>query len=62
MGSRMTSEASMPECSKPVLGCVMSLVPPARAKYSPHESVVGMQISGMLGWVMVDGGLGAPRA
>lgn len=58
----MTSEAPMRECRKAVFWRVVSLVPPARAKYSPPERVVGMQISGILGRVMVDGGLGAPRA
>lgn len=37
-------------------------MPPASAKYSPPESVVGMHINGMLGRDMLEGGLGAPRA
>lgn len=52
----------MPECKKATFCCVASLVPPARAKYSPPERVVGMHISGIEGRKIWDGGFGAPRA
>lgn len=61
-GSRITRLAPMPECRKPIFCLVASLVPPARAKYSPPERVVGMQIRGIAGREMCKGGLGAPRA
>lgn len=48
-GSRMMSREPMPECKKPCLWCVLSSVPPAREKYSPPESDVGIVMRGTVG-------------
>jgi hypothetical protein len=55
-GSRRMSLAPIPECMKPILWFVASLVPPPRAKYSPPESDVGIQISGTVGSLTSLGG------
>lgn len=58
----MMSFTPMPEWRKPCFCCVESSVPPASEKYSPPERLVGMVTSGIVGWLMVDGGLLLPTA